>query len=93
MITPYSSPSSKHLHTQEVTTSHTRIVTHMTAMQVSDKISTIVHLGNPYPLEELPHIPRVIIGGISTDSVNVGLDALAGENEAKGVLTYNIKLQ
>ncbi len=70
-----------------------RVVALMTALQIPGRLKTLVHFGNPYPLEELPHIPRVIIGGVSTDSVSAGIDVLAGLNEANGVLTYDIKLK
>ena len=46
-----------------------------------------------FVLEDLPHIPRVIIGGISEGSVNACIDVLAGINEPKGVPTYNFKLK
>lgn len=70
-----------------------RAVALITALQISGKLSTLVHFGNPYPLEELPHIPRVIIGGISATCVDSGIDVLAGDYPAKGVLTYNVNLQ
>ena len=70
-----------------------RIVSLMNAMQVSDRISTILHLGNPFLLEDLPHIPRVIVGTISGAGVTAALEVLVGEREAKGALTYNVKLQ
>ena len=70
-----------------------RLVTLVKAMQMTDRISTLVHFGNPFVLEELPHIHRVLIGGNSENSVNAAIDVLAGKNEAKGVLTYDVKLQ
>jgi len=70
-----------------------RAVALITALQISGKLSTLVHFGNPYPLEELPHIPRIIIGGISADSVNAGIDVLSGEYPAHGELTYDIKFK
>lgn len=70
-----------------------RIVTLMTALQIPGRLQTVVHFGNPYPLEELPHIPRVLIGCMSKDSTMAGIDALAGLCEANGVLTYDIKLK
>ncbi len=70
-----------------------RIVALITALRISGKLSALCHFGNPYPLEELPHIPRVLIGGISADSVDVGIDVLAGKYPAKGVLTYDINLK
>ena len=70
-----------------------RLVTLIKAMQMTDRISTLVHFGNPFVLEELPHFHRLLIGGNSEASVNAALDVLSGENEAKGVLTYDVKLQ
>ena len=71
----------------------TRIISIMNAMQGSDRISAIVHCGNPYLLEDVPHIPRVIIGTCSADGVDAAIDVLAGKNEARGVLTYDINLK
>jgi hypothetical protein len=70
-----------------------RISSLFTAMQISDRISTLVHFGNPYPLEQLPHIPRIIIGTCSEKSVEHGLDVLAGNLEAHGTLNRNVKLK
>lgn len=70
-----------------------RFVSLIEAMQLTDRVSTIVHFGNPFVLEELPHIPRYIIGGLSDGSVNACLDVLAGEYPAKGVPTYDFKLK
>ena len=70
-----------------------RNVALITALQIPGRLQTLVHFGNPYPLEELPHIPRVIIGCMSTDSTMAAIDVLTGEQEAKGVLTYDIKLK
>ena len=70
-----------------------RMVALITALGINGKLSTLCHFGNPYPIEELPHISRVIMGGIATDSVDAGIDVLAGDYPAKGVLTYDIKLQ
>ena len=70
-----------------------RIVSMMEAMQVSNRISTLLHFGNPYVLEELPHIPRVVVGCLSKICVDTSLDVLAGLYEAKGVATYDIHLK
>ena len=69
-----------------------RIVTVIEAMQYTNRISALVHFGNPCVLEALPHIPRYVIGGISEESVDACLDVLAGEYPAKGVKTYDFKL-
>jgi len=70
-----------------------RIVALMNAMQITNRISTVVHFGNPYVLEELSHIPRILVGGISTDSIDSGLEVLAGNYPAKGKLLYDVKFQ
>ena len=70
-----------------------RILSLMKAMQVTNRISTVVHFGNPYVLEDLPYIPRILIGTVSAESVLSALDVLAGEYTANGVLTYDINLK
>jgi len=70
-----------------------RIVTLIDAMQRTNRISTLIHFGNPKVLEELPHIPRIIFGGVSEESIDTCLEVLAGEYEPKGVPTYDVKLK
>ena len=70
-----------------------RVVNLIDAMQITDRISTLIHFGNPHVLEELPHIPRVIFGGHAADSVDATLEVLAGDYPANGVPTYKFKLQ
>lgn len=67
-----------------------RTVSVIEAMQITNQISTIVHFGTPYALENLPHIPRIIIGGLSKESVDTAIEVLAGNYPAKGVLTYDV---
>ncbi len=70
-----------------------RVVSTIEALQITNRVSTVVHFGNPYVLEELPHIPRIIIGCLSYDSVRNTLDVLAGKYSTKGVLTYDVSLR
>ncbi|MBQ3124602.1 MAG: hypothetical protein IJC09_04180 [Clostridia bacterium] len=70
-----------------------RLVRLVEAMQLTDRISTIVHFGNPFVLEVLPHFSRVILGGNSAGSVDACIDVLAGEYPANGVPTYDFKLK
>lgn len=70
-----------------------RIVSAIQALQVTKRVSTVVHFGNPFVLEELEHIPRILIGGCSTDSIRCTLDVLAGKYPAKGHFVYDIKLK
>ena len=58
------------------------------AAQSTGKVCALIHFGNPCILQNLPHIPHVIIGSLSSRS-NLGcIDVLAGKLEPKGVLTY-----
>ena len=70
-----------------------RVETLISAMQSTSRISTLIHYGNVKVLENLPHIPRVILGGVSTESTLACIETLAGENEAKGSLTYELNLK
>jgi len=70
-----------------------RIISLFKALQITNRISTVLHFGNPFTLEALPHVSRVIMGGMSEMAVNAGIDVLIGDHEAKGSLTYDIKLQ
>ena len=70
-----------------------RLISLFEALQITNRISTLVHFGNPFVLEDLPHIGRILIGGASTASVDATLDVLEGKYPAKGSLTYDIKFR
>lgn len=70
-----------------------RVISVIEAMQLSNRISTVVHFGNPFVLEDLPHIPRVIIASASKDSTLASIDVLAGKIPAKGILTYDVNFK
>ncbi len=70
-----------------------RIENIITAMQHTDRISTIMHFGNPFVLENLEHTPRYIIGAQSEKCVDAAIDVLAGLYPANGKPTYNAKLK
>ena len=67
------------------------IITLMEVLQITDRISTAVHFGKPYVFEDLPHIPRVIIGTCSPDNTLYALDVLAGKYPSNGKLTNDVK--
>ncbi len=69
-----------------------RVVSLIKALQYTNRVSALIHFGNPCILSVLPHIPRVILGGICKDSVEACIDVLAGDLEAKGVTTYDVTL-
>lgn len=57
----------------------------------SEKLSTVVHFGNPYAVKTLLHIPRKIFGYLIPESQVFAIDALRGNIEAKGKLPFDIK--
>lgn len=70
-----------------------RIISVMEAMQITNQISTIVHFGNPYVIEDAPHVPRLIIGTTSAKNIDCALNVLSGDYPAKGILTYDVKFK
>lgn len=62
---------------------------------MQEKISTVIHVGNPIPLEAAPHIPRVLIsvGGCRGTAIENSLAILRGEYVPKGKLPFKLKLQ
>ena len=70
-----------------------RIISLIDALQVTNRVSTVVHFGNPYVLCELAHIPRILIGTGSIDGVDAMFDVMSGRYPAKGVLTYDVTFE
>lgn len=70
-----------------------RLLNIVNSMQYTNRISTVIHYGNPVVMEELPHISRKIFGGCSTQSTLACLEVLAGEREAKGKLPYKVNFK
>lgn len=70
-----------------------RIVNLISAMQLTDRISTVVHFGNPSVLEELPHIPRCVFGGLSRECIEATIEVLAGMRLPKGTPTFDFNLK
>ncbi len=62
-------------------------------MQHTERISTLIHAGNPHMVEDLPHIKRLIFSGQTTDSIEAALEVLAGAYPANGKPTYKINLK
>ncbi len=70
-----------------------RIIALFEALDVTKSISALVHFGNPFLAEDLPHLPRIILGPASRQGVEAGLDVLAGEYPANGKLIYDVKFK
>ena len=61
---------------------------------VKDKLAGVIHIGNPYPLEAIPHVPRIIISvGGRENSIEKGLAILNGEYMPKGKLPFKLTLK
>ena len=69
-----------------------RVEALINAAQSTGRVSALLHFGNPCILNNLVHIPRHILGGLSAESIDAAIDILAGDREAKGVLTYDVTL-
>ena len=56
-------------------------------------VAAVVHVGNPFALENVVHIPRRIIGFPHQTCIENLPKVLSGEVEAKGVLPMNVNFQ
>lgn len=63
-------------------------------LSMSKKLSAVIHLGNPYTMQDAPHFPRFIFAmGGNTASVANSLDVLLGRIEPKGKLPIKLNLR
>lgn len=60
------------------------------ALSYSDKISAVVHFGNPYALKNIKNVPRRIFGYTIPDSQLHAMDVLAGKTQARGKIPFDI---
>ncbi|HBE12926.1 MAG TPA: hypothetical protein DCY74_02015 [Clostridiales bacterium] len=56
-------------------------------------IAAVVHVGNPYAMEKIPHVPRILFGFPSEKCMEYLPRVLAGEMEAKGHMPLSLKLK
>ena len=70
-----------------------RVLSVIEAMQVTNRVSAILHFGNPFLLEETVHIPRRFLGSASRQSTLDGIEVLAGLYPASGTIPYDLKLR
>ena len=71
----------------------TRVLALFEALEVTDSIAAVVHFGNPFVMEDLPHQHRIIIGQASPDGVKAGIDALAGLNGTNGKIINEVNFK
>ena len=65
-----------------------RILSVMRALQSTNRVSAILHFGNPHMLAEVPRCDRVILGYTSIVCVEHALHILRGDYEAVGTVPY-----
>ncbi len=63
------------------------------ALILSDKVSAVVHFGNPYALVPLKHSKRKLFGYTAPASQLYAMQVLAGKIPARGVLPFDIDFQ
>ena len=62
-------------------------------LNISGKVSAVVHFGNPFAMEPLEHVKRIIFGYSSTESQKYAVDVLAGKIAAKGKMPLKLNLK
>lgn len=56
-------------------------------------VAAVVHFGNPYAMQKIVHVPKIVFGPANKQSVKNTLKVLAGEYEPKGVMPLPLKLK
>ena len=62
-------------------------------VNLSDKLAGVVHFGNPFALQPLMHVKRMIFGYNMPQTQPYTIDVLKGTIPAKGTLPYNIQFR
>lgn len=70
-----------------------RVESVINAMILSNKLSAVVHFGNPFALQPLRHVSRKIFGYMMPQSQLYAIEVLAGKLPAKGKLPYKVELK
>ncbi len=70
-----------------------RLMSLIEALQTTNRIAAIVHFGNPFLLEELPHVPRILNGCLSAECTLAAIEMLAGKEKPTGRIPYDIHLK
>ena len=65
-----------------------RILSVMRSLQSTNRISAILHFGNPHMIDEVPRCDRVILGYTSNKCVEHALHILRGDYPAVGTVPY-----
>lgn len=70
-----------------------RIEVVIDSLNMANRLSTVVHFGNPMALENLQHVKRKIFGYTMPDAQLCAIDALAGKLDPQGSLPFKVKFQ
>ena len=65
-----------------------RVLAVMRALQSTNRISAVLHFGNPHVMDDVPRCDRFILGYSSEKCIEKALDVLAGNSEAIGTVPY-----
>ena len=66
-----------------------RVLAVMRALQSTNRISAVLHFGNPHVMDDVPRCDRFILGYTSEKCVEFALAVLAGDAEATGSVPYD----
>ena len=66
-----------------------RVLAVMRALQSTNRISAVLHFGNPHVMDDVPRTDRFILGYADERCVAHALKILAGEAEAVGTVPYD----
>ncbi|MBO7762155.1 MAG: hypothetical protein J6T24_05100 [Clostridia bacterium] len=71
-----------------------RVLAVMRALQSTNRISAILHFGNPHVMDDVPRCDRFILGYTSEKCVEFALSVLAGDAVATGMIPYeNVQIR
>ena len=63
------------------------------ALSLTGNLTALLHFGNPFAVEELFHIPRIVFGYDIPDAQLYAIDVLAGTIPANGTLPFKVNLK
>ena len=66
-----------------------RVLAVMRALQSTNRISAVLHFGNPHVMDDVPRCDRFILGYSAEGCIEKALSVLAGESEATGTVPYD----
>lgn len=65
----------------------------LNALIGTQKVSAVVHFGNPYAIQPLFHVPRKIFGYIMQESQPYAIQVLSGKVEPMGTLPFKVEFK